>query len=1111
MPPRISGLTLVAALMVAMSPVPVRAFDLVKRHDVWSMIRGNAVSVFDPAHQRWIVYGGTSWRGDSRMRYLDLAGAPVWQLAFVQGAGPTHGLAAMIYDSSRNRLLYFQQGNATVYSLSLELPFIWSSFTPLGGVIPRYGMTGAYDPKRDRVVLYGGYDVNPYQPAILETRAGTYVLSLAGTPEWISANGVGTPPSSRADGAAAWDPTGDRMILYGGFYQDTFTPTRLRDTYTFSYVAGIPVWTNLVSASTPTALFGYPAAFDTLYQRFLLPYGGLLELADSANWKGFPSPPGAPYVSDGPIGVYDPVGQRYLYGGGIVQNAHGQQFPVGGFYQYALGASPGPGSRLSVAGDAAFDVTFGGYDGTLHRFVALAGGTPMTLSVDDTTWAPAGETEAGMPAGLRPLYDAGTNTLYALSPGDLYIVHPGPGASWSHVAIAPPVPLPFDRFATAFLDPSRQRILVIGQAQNAGGNVSAEFWQLALGPTPSWTKLADSTPLGARATAACVDLRRDRALFFGGRSLANAAPLGDLWALDLATLTFSQPAATGTAPSARLEVAAAYDSTRDRLIVTGDSLAGTFDLQFGAGDANGSWIRNDPAGPSLPSQLAGMGAFDRARDHLYVADPTRVYDITLGPYTRPIAVTRPAPRAWTPGAILGLGFPLVQGVAGTHTYAWSLRSDRAWSFFPLTGQVTIASPGPNSVGASVPVPDSAAAGVDSLRFEIHDIANAGIADSVVTWIVSPPPPPFWTLGEASVAGGAVHLRWVYSVPGAGPPVLQRRAGAGAWASIGTPQQETDGTAWYIDASQLAPGPYGYRVGISGTSQWSDEVVVTIPATATALWNPGTASVTSASIHVDWQLLSPRDGVARIERRAGSSAWGALADQLIAADDWVRFVDGAPLAPGSYGYRAGVPGNTGWMWSEEVFVDVPDSLLAWIGGDAEVGPDAVRISWHLTRALAGSARIQRRDPSGSWADKGNAPIAVDRTVEFEDRTVQPGHHYDYQAGVPDSAGWKWSNEVSVDIPAGPTTPLTLAFARPGTLVVDRALEIEFTVPRAGSARLEAFDLGGRRVASAVLQAYAPGSYSLRLDPGARAPSGIYFLRLVQAGQSVSKRAIVLGAH
>jgi hypothetical protein len=72
-------------------------------------------------------------------------------------------------------------------------------------------------------------------------------------------------------------------------------------------------------------------------------------------------------------------------------------------------------------------------------------------------------------------------------------------------------------------------------------------------------------PLPARwGHVAGYDARRDRMLVFGGQS--SSSLLSDVWALDLATLTWQQ-VSTGQGPSPRTNLAAVIDAARDRLVI----------------------------------------------------------------------------------------------------------------------------------------------------------------------------------------------------------------------------------------------------------------------------------------------------------------------------------------------------------------------------------------------------------------------------------------------------------------------------------------------------------------------------------------------------------------
>ena len=87
----------------------------------------------------------------------------------------------------------------------------------------------------------------------------------------------------------------------------------------------------------------------------------------------------------------------------------------------------------------------------------------------------------------------------------------------------------------------------------------------------------------------------------------------------------------------------------------------------------------------------------------------------------------------------------------------------------------------------------------------------------------------------------------------------------------------------------------------------------------------------------------------------------------------------------------------------------------------------------------------------------------------------------------------------------TSPLRLGLAaapNPARAVVQCALSL----PATGTARLEVFDLFGRRVASQVIDVPEPGTRSVRIDTRTLR-SGIYSIRLTQADRTATTRAIV----
>jgi hypothetical protein len=125
-----------------------------------------------------------------------------------------------------------------------------------------------------------------------------------------------------------------------------------------------------------------------------------------------------------------------------------------------------------------------------------------------------------------------------------------------------------------------------------------DVWQIELG-CGNWTQLQVAPGAGPRGGyAAAFDAKRNRLIAFGGQKGATANPpvANDLWALDLASLTWSQLNPGGTVPQARVGGHMVYDAPRDRILMfggtrsrlSGPALADLEELSFANG-ADGTW------------------------------------------------------------------------------------------------------------------------------------------------------------------------------------------------------------------------------------------------------------------------------------------------------------------------------------------------------------------------------------------------------------------------------------------------------------------------------------------------------------------------------------------
>lgn len=165
------------------------------------------------------------------------------------------------------------------------------------------------------------------------------------------------------------------------------------------------------------------------------------------------------------------------------------------------------------------------------------------------------------------------------------------------------------------LDAERGRILVYG------GNTAApemcmpayelvdELWAFHL-DCNSWEQLTVAGGPGVRARhATAVDTTRGRMLVFGGRDrvgFGNYENFDDVWALDLATDTWSEITTTGTGPSPRSSATVAYDAAEDRMLVFGGNTSTEGLTLTGVGDmfaldlATGEWSEITAEGAPSP-------------------------------------------------------------------------------------------------------------------------------------------------------------------------------------------------------------------------------------------------------------------------------------------------------------------------------------------------------------------------------------------------------------------------------------------------------------------------------------------------------------------------------
>ncbi|OGF14524.1 MAG: hypothetical protein A2W00_04145 [Candidatus Eisenbacteria bacterium RBG_16_71_46] len=286
--------------------------------------RYSPAAIYDPVRDRLVVFGGNDGSGlRNDVWALSLAGSPAWSTLAPAGSLPVARYQhAAVYDPMRDRLVVFGGYDGTslrndVWELSLAGSPAWSALAPAGSLpSTRYLHAAIYDPVRDHLVVFGGYDGS--------YRNDVWALSLAGSPAWSALAPAGNPPSARCFHTAIYDPVRDRMVVFGGF--DASAPHYRNDVWALS-LSGSPAWSALAPAGTPpSARIWHTAVYDPVRDRMVV-FGGYdgtslrndvwaLSLAGSPAWSALAPAGSLPAPRYQHTAIYDPMRDRMVVFGG---------------------------------------------------------------------------------------------------------------------------------------------------------------------------------------------------------------------------------------------------------------------------------------------------------------------------------------------------------------------------------------------------------------------------------------------------------------------------------------------------------------------------------------------------------------------------------------------------------------------------------------------------------------------------------------------------------------------------------------------------------------------------------------------------------------------------
>lgn len=277
------------------------------------------VALHDQTNARMVIHGGNTFLNDvwslslTTFAWSQVNTFPSPEVGFPSG----RYFHSVIYDAANQRMLMYGGSESSILGDTWLLPLSgvaqWRALSPT----PRYAAHGAFDPSRNRFMVYSGLTQGGL---VLED---LWAYDLHGF--WTQVIPAGPKPPPRFLGSWIYDRTNDRYVLFGGFGTAIYN-----DVWSFS--PGTATWTQLFPGGTiPPVRYGHTAVYDQAGARMLV-YSGLdnvgpvdqevwsLRLVGPPTWTKILTV--APAPRDGHVAVWDPVfwgepsvGDMVIFGG----------------------------------------------------------------------------------------------------------------------------------------------------------------------------------------------------------------------------------------------------------------------------------------------------------------------------------------------------------------------------------------------------------------------------------------------------------------------------------------------------------------------------------------------------------------------------------------------------------------------------------------------------------------------------------------------------------------------------------------------------------------------------------------------------------------------------